>query len=310
MRYAMMIATVFAGLLSVAAPASAETLEEVEKKIAELTAKHKSAEARMKTKTDLSNEQMSEKSESDSTVIYLKKGEKWLMRNDTKSKGVRKIADGPEEKVESRILNVYDGEYSYTLIESPEFKQATKQKMVQSQSPFGKEVWEEMRKHFESKLLPDETIDGKSVWVIESRVKPEADATPEQKAVYKNMRTVTHYRKSDGAVVKTVTYEKDKPTVTMTLQDIKYDIEPKPDTFKFVAPEGVTVMDMDQLAAGQGAPAAGGEPTAGGTDTSKASAEDKPKEEPKAQQQPKEEEKPKEEPKKERGVKGLLKKLR
>jgi outer membrane lipoprotein-sorting protein len=300
---------VLAGLIVPAGTVQAETLEEVEKKITELTTKHKSVELKMKTKMDVAMEQMSEKSEADSTVIYAKKGEKWLSRNETKSTGTRKVGEQPEEKLDSKMLVIYDGQHTYTLMESPQFTQASKQK-TESQDPFGNKMWEGLHKHMNIKLLPDQTVDGKSTWVIEMRPKADEDAPPEAMEAMNNTRSVVHYRKSDGVAVKSVTYDKDKPTVTMTVTDIKYDVEPKPDTFTFKAPEGVTVMDMDALAAGQNAQSAGGDSKTASDTSEPAKATDEPKEEDKPQEEAKAEEKPKEEPKKEKGVKGLLRKLR
>ena len=135
----------------------------------------------------------------------------------------------------------------YSLNESAQGKQAMKMKQP-SNDMFGQKMWEEMHKHFDIKLLPDETIDGKSTWVIESRPKPEKDAPPESEAAMEGIRSVTNYRKSDGVAVKAVSYDKSgKATMTMTMTDVKYDVDPKPDTFKFTVPEGVTVTDMSNL---------------------------------------------------------------
>ena len=73
--------------------ARAESLEVVEKKISEQMAKHKSVEMKSKMKMDLSNEGMSEKSMTESAIVYAKKGDKWLSRVDAKTTGTRKLGE-------------------------------------------------------------------------------------------------------------------------------------------------------------------------------------------------------------------------
>ena len=242
-----------------------------------------------------------EKSTTESSVVYAKKGDKWLSRVEAKTTGTRKLGETPEEKIESKMLTILDGEFMYNLTESAQGKQAMKMKQPANDT-FGDKMWEEMHKHFDMKLLPDETIDGKSTWVIESRPKAEKDATPEMKAAMEGTRSVTNYRKSDGAVLKAATYDKSgKTTMLMTMTDVKYDVDPKADAFKFTAPEGVTVMDMSNLGQAQQT--------------------EQPKEDNTAAQaspEPKEDEKPKEQPASRRsspspekkGIGGLLNKLK
>jgi outer membrane lipoprotein-sorting protein len=269
--------------------------------------KYKSVEMKMKTRLELSNPGFQEKSESDSTVIYGKKGDKWLSRNETKMTGTRKMGDQPEEKVDSRVLAIFDGDYVYTLTESAQGKQAMKAKQG-SVNPFDRDMWKEQHKHFDIKLLADETVDGKSTWAIESRPKVDKDASPEEKAAMEGSRSVTNYRKSDGMAVKSVSYDKDgKPTMTMKLVDVKYDVDLKPEMFVFKAPEGVTVMDMEALQKQAGAGAGEGgdaEPSTGGDNTA-AEGSPRPTEEKSA---PREQSKPRSERKK--GIGGLLNKLK
>lgn len=289
-------------VLSLSTPLFGETLEEVEKKISDMQAKYKSIQIKSKHKQDLVTEDMTIKDEGETTAEYKRKGEKgYQARVESKSKGTRKLKDKEEEKTEMSTLMVHDGEYMYILTITPEQKSAMKQKpdAKSDLNPFdAAQLFKEQHKNFNIKLLPDETIEGKAVYAIETTPK-KGDENPILG------KSISYYDKKTGISVKTIAYNpQGKPYLTSITTEVKLDSDIPDSRFVFKAPEGVQVFDMTK---------------AQQQEASEDKAADKPaetKEQPKAEEEKKTEakEQPKEEPKKEekkdKGVKGLLNKLK
>jgi outer membrane lipoprotein-sorting protein len=291
----------------VVAAARAASLEEVKKQIVESLGKHKSMQMTSKITQDYRSDDFTLRSTGEVKVEYKRKGEKgFLSRIESKSSDVRKMKDQPEEKKTVSMLNICDGEYMYILTVDGDQKSAMKQKMDPkvNANPFeGTQAFDLLEKDHVLKLLPDETVDGKSCYVLEMTPK-EKDKNPQFG------RAVHHYEKKTGLALKTVMYAADgKPSLTSVTTDVKLDGDIPAERFVFKAPAGVEVVDMSKM---QQQPVA----------------EDKPKEEPKsepkaepkaeskektADAEKKKEEKPAEPEKKEKKpnpVGGLLKRLR
>ncbi len=282
-----------AALVMLPPAARGDTLREVEKKIADKIAKYKTIAYNMSTTSNIRTPDMSMKIEAKSTFEAARRGDKWVTRMDSKNKSLRKVGDGKEELEDSRILQVFDGQYSWTLTETPEMKSAMKMKPEPNTmpSPFdAKAMFEMLHKDFDLKLLEDEKIDGKPAYVIEAK--------PKNKEAQQTMsRSLSYYSKDTGIVLKGVTFDKQgKAITTSTFSDIKVDTNLPADRFVFKAPAGVEVIDMTQAPptettqSPQGAPRQQAEP--GQTSSGSAA---------KPQEQPKE---------KSRGAKGLLDKVK
>ena len=96
-------------------------------------------------------------------------------------------------------------------------------------------VW---RDTAELKVLPDSSSDGRAAWVIEATPKPDQAGQG---------KTVIHYDKESGQMIKMVAYTPDgKPMTTMTYSDIKINDKISPDRFVFKAPPGVEVQDLSK----------------------------------------------------------------
>lgn len=294
------------GLALSGSMARAETLEDVEKKIAELSNKHKSVQFKQKMTSDFAMEGMTSKMQSEGTTRAMKKGEKWLWRNETKVSTTVKAADQPEMQQDAKVLQVNDGEYIYTLNESADGKMANRMKAkTEMMGVLTSEQMKELRKTYDMKLLPDEDVDGKSAWVIETKLKKDAKGEMAAAAAAMDLTSLSYYRKADGILVKMVSKNKDGKTVqTLTTTDIKLDADMDPEQFKFKAPDGVVVQDMD-AAATQVAPA---EEKPAQKPAEEKKTETSSDESEKKAEEPKEA--PKEEKKKKSGVGGLLKKLK
>ncbi len=219
------------GLVSSAV--AGETFEEVSKKIAAATKKLKSFSAKTKMVTEMKQEGFSMVSTVEGTTEMLRKGDDFLMRIENESV-TETTMGGNTTRQESSMLMISDGSYTYTVSETSGTKTASKTKMEKSdEDPF--KVW---REHYELKVLPDSSLDGHAVWVVE--------ATPKQNQGAQG-RTVTYYHKESGQMIKMVAYTPDgEPLTTTTYSDIKINEKISPDRFVFKAPPGVEVKDMSK----------------------------------------------------------------
>lgn len=225
------------GLL-LAAPVHADTLEAVEKKLAEQSRKTTSLSMKMKTVSDVSGEGFKSKTTIDGTYEYMTDGKKTLTRIDVSTKTQMELG-GTRQNIDAKSLTISDGEVMWMLSEQSGQKMVSKMKADEKQMTNWRE---DMKEWYNLKLLPDETVDGKPCYVIEMTPKKAPAAAAEY-------RTVQYYQKDTGVVVKAVSYGADrKPVSTTTYSDIK--INPKLDKgrFTFTPPAGVPVMDMTQNA--------------------------------------------------------------
>lgn len=246
MKTHMVTVCLMAGVILCAAPiAWADTLEEVENKIAEAMKKHKSLITKSKYKQDMKLEGMEIKSESEVLSEQRNLGEEgFLSRVEAKARSVRKMQDQPEVKEESTMLMIRDRAHQYTYSETGEVKHAMKTRASKDDTnPFDvKAHFKIMRENWTMKLLPEESVDGKSCYVIEAT--PNAGG-PTQEVL---SRIVTWYDKRTGVSLKNVTYDKaGRETTTTVTTEVKIDSDIPDDRFVFKTPPGVTLIDMDAL---------------------------------------------------------------
>lgn len=300
MRKPSLISTVALALFGAASVCAAETLEEAQKKIAEALGKHKTMQVKTKFTQDFKSEAFRMKSSGESQTEYRKKSDKvYQSRVETRMKGVREMG-GKEEKDDSTILQIVDGEFSYVLTETAGQKTAMKQKLNPKTdvNPFdAAALFKLQEKDFAMKLLPDETIGGKAAYVIEATPKKAQEGQPFS-------RMVNWYDKKTGIALKSVSYDKaGKEVMTSVATDVKLDGDIPDARFVFKAPAGVEVIDMTKMT--EAAEEAENE----GAKKEESSAKSKDAEEPGAEAK---EEPKKEEPKKEekKGLGGLLDKIK
>ena len=208
-----------------------ETIDDVSKKIVEASKKIKSYSAKSRVVTKMSQQGFSMTSTMVGTSEMLRKGDEYLFRNEMKGTTENVIA-GNTTKQESSTLVISDGKYTYTLTESAGMKQAFKTKSEKTEiDPL--KMW---RENGTLKLLPDTSINGKKVWVIE--------VTPKQ-TIPGQGKTVMYFSQKHGQMVKSVVLsDKGEPMTTVEITEIQ--IDPKIDASRFVfkAPPGVTVTEM------------------------------------------------------------------
>ncbi|MFH1109769.1 MAG: outer membrane lipoprotein-sorting protein [Planctomycetota bacterium] len=231
-RRVSLIGTLGLGLAFSSAAVSAETVEEVSKKIAAASEKLNSFSAKTKMVIEMKQEGFSMVSTTDGTTEMLRKGSDFLVRTENKSVAETNVG-GNVTKQESSVLMIVDGSFVYSVSESAGAKSAQKMKLEKPDvDPF--KVW---RTTSDLKVLPDSSSDGRAAWVIEAIPKPDQAAG--------QGKTVIHYDKESGQMIKMITYTPDgKPMSTMTYSDIKINDKISPDRFVFKAPPGVEVQDL------------------------------------------------------------------
>lgn len=231
-RLALM-AVVFLGFSSLAA--ADDELETVEKKIIAAWQKHKSMTADAKLVGRMNMGGAAAVVQGQGTYEVVKKGEATLLRMECTNQTVTTIGD-QQHAIEQQIIMINDGKYIYSLIDAMGQKVAVKAKVDPQRSIEPKALFDALHKDFELKLLPEETIDGKKVYVIEGTLR-EKGALP----VSKMLCCFRH----DGVLVKQITHGVDgQPMQTTTFRNIRLDVELDPQRFVFRPPEGVQVMDM------------------------------------------------------------------
>jgi outer membrane lipoprotein-sorting protein len=225
----MNLATMFLAAAPLLAPPTTTQadvdLRKIEQKLLELVPKFTSLSAAMSLKVDYSGTLSWDRSDGRGSVEYLIKGDQILSRVDMTSESIATV--GTSEVKTRDVHTLYsDGKYVFDVGESNGNKIAFKmnadpmQVAVPTKALF--EVW---RTDYETKVLPDEKVDGKDCWVIEARPK-NTEKTPAA-------RMISYFRKDVPLLVKTVSYDKfDRPIQWSALTDIK--INPKLDPERFV----------------------------------------------------------------------------
>jgi len=221
------------GLAFSGAAVSAETVEEVSKKINAASEKLNSFSAKMKMVTEMKQEGFSMVSTAEGTTEMLRKGGELLVRSENKSVSDTNVG-GNVSKQESSMLFITDGSFAYTVTEAGGAKSAQKMKLVKPDN----DPLKDLRNMGELKVLPESSTDGRAAWVIEAT--PKSDDAGQGK-------TIVHYDKESGQMIKMVAYSPDgKPMTTMTFSDIKVNDKISPDRFVFKAPPGVEVQDLSK----------------------------------------------------------------
>ena len=170
-------------------------------------------------------------------IEMMKAGDKELSRIEMTSK-MDMGAGAAATSMESKSLTIDDGEFMWMLQERMGQKMVVKMNSGKQRRMGGKQMFQTMREMYELKLLPDEKIDGRSVYVLEGIPKQPMPQMP-----IKNV--LTYLDKEYGTMVKMVSNNADGQAVqTMTFTDIKLNPKLDPKRFVFEVPEGVPVMDQ------------------------------------------------------------------
>lgn len=232
-----MTAGLIVALLSMTA--AADTLEQMEKKIVAAADKVKSGTADIRMVMEMDNPMMTMKSTGKGTMEFMRQGAKHLSRIELKTTMVSKQGD-QEQKMERAMLVVTDGDFVYSLTEQFGQKMAMKTRVdPQSQSLASQQMFTQLHEDYTLKALPDEKVGDEAVYVIE--------ATPKQSNAQTG-KSIYYYGQASGLMLKMVTMSpQGKPMHTMTVSNVKLNVDLKPERFVFKAPPGVTVQDMTSM---------------------------------------------------------------
>ena len=208
----------------------------VEKNIIEAWNKHKSMTAKMSlsgrmTIADSTVDQMGE-----GTYEFLRQDGKLLSRLELTSTTVQ--TTGTEEtKVEEHLLAVSDGDLSQTLIELGNGEaRVVKSKVLPSQSGDPKMLLDYLRHEGAVGSLPDDTVEGRKVYVIEVVLRESIPHAPVKERFAFDQET--------GFLLRIVGLGQNAlPMTTMSYSDIKIDVPIGPERFQFTAPENAEVFD-------------------------------------------------------------------
>ena len=250
-------------LVALALPAmAAETLESVEKKIGERIGSYKSLSFKSSSKSEMKDGDVTMTIQADSSVAYARRGNAWVSRVESKNNMSRHAKEGKPEKQESEILTITGGDQAFMLTSGGGQKMAMKSRMdpKTTPSPFDAQAMFKMQhEDFNAKLVGQEKLDGKPVWVIELTPKngdsgkkgdsgdKRTDDDSVEEAEPTLGRAVTYYDQATGVAVKSLSYDsKGKLVTTLTVTDIKVNADFPPDHFTFRPPPGVQVIDYSQ----------------------------------------------------------------
>lgn len=218
------------------AAALADDLETVEKKLVEAFRKHKSVTAKVTMTSRMEMPGMLMEMDGQGTLEMARRDDKSLVRMELKTTMNNKVGE-EVTKMEQQTLTVVDGEAAYVLTDMMGQKTAMKSKIDPQMGGDPQALFANLRKDHTLKLLPEETLEGRKMYVIEG--------TPKEKPEVGPAKQVYYFDQDSGFMAKFVMFNADgKPMTTMAYTDLKFDVSIDPDHFKFKAPPGVQVMEQ------------------------------------------------------------------
>ncbi|MCK4340704.1 MAG: outer membrane lipoprotein-sorting protein [Phycisphaerae bacterium] len=221
-----------------AGAAAADELESVEKKIVAAWEKHTSLTAKLTVVTKIAGKISVVEGKSEGTLEVARTGAQTLIRQEIAMKRVWKVT-GKTHKRERKSTVIFDDRHTYELAESEGKKTATKD-VADRQPPVTPPfMLALLHKDYILKLLPEETLAGRKVYVIEAKPKdPKKVSIPQ---------VVQYIDQERGVVLKSVTYGKNgEPEQTTTFTDFKFGVKIDPERFVFKPPDGVEVIDLTE----------------------------------------------------------------
>lgn len=221
----------------------AETVEEVHTKLNDAYAKLRSYSAKTETTQDFAIDRAKFDGRHAGNIKWMRKGAKIMSRAEQRGQMTQKFED-QVHTAKSSTLTICDGDFYYTIAESSGTgnesgtKSATKQKVDPAALTDAMSIITTQKIDYLLQVLADETVDGADCFVIEG--------TPKEAGKLPFASTVLWFRKADAIMVKMIEKDKDEKEVySFVLSNINVNEDIPTDQFKFTAPEGVEVMDMN-----------------------------------------------------------------
>lgn len=217
-------------ILASVATASAETLEDVEKKLTEKFQKHTSLSADMKMTMQMAPGMSAE---SAGTMEFMLHDGKERFRSE-----IKMTMSHSGQTMESHMVSTFDGENAYTINEMMGQKQVIRTKPSQvAGRAGGSAFWADLKRENTLTLLPDENVDGAPTYVVQG--------TPKQPLPQGPSSTKYYFDKSRGMMIKMVGLNTAGETLmSVTITNIKLNPKLDPSRFEFKPEPGTNVIDM------------------------------------------------------------------
>ena len=245
-RYRFMTATLLACAITILAHAE-QTIASVEAEVEAKWAQISGFTAKTTTDAAVPAGPMTMKSRATGTLECLKQGDKTLFRLDMVNKidmGVP-LPGALASATEQKVLSVFDGESLYNEMEMLGQRHVFKMTgdTAEKGAPAaGKSMFEAFRAKGELKLLPDATVDGAPVYVIE--IVPNDELKQNAPTPVGSLKV--YISKELGLQIKMeVLDDKGSATSTTVYSDIDTKANLAPERFVYKVPAGVTVQEMD-----------------------------------------------------------------
>jgi outer membrane lipoprotein-sorting protein len=214
-------------------------LEEVKKRIVDLSDKHKSVAGEFVMDREIYTGSYRSVSTTLGKFECVRKDGKYSFRQESHTSQTQDLEGQTMLETEQSMTMIGDGKILYTLTEIQGEKAAYKNEQRASHViADSKAALEKLRGGFDLKVLPDEKLDSEAVYVIEAVPSRGEPGEPRRK-------TIRYFSKKTGLLVKRVAFDKrERITSTLTVKKIKINPTIKPERFKFEVPKGVPVEDQ------------------------------------------------------------------
>jgi outer membrane lipoprotein-sorting protein len=228
------------------AAAAADDVEALEKKVRAAWEKHRSLTAKVTLVQPLSAAAGAPVQKGEGTFEVMKKDGKVFSRLEMDI-AFDQPGAGQTRTVNQHLLMVVDGEHQYSLINLMGQNQAWKANIDPKTAGDPTGLLADLPKNFKLKVLPEETLDGQKVYVLEAT---------------KAGRNLFYFLQESGALAKLVSYGREPTTqsqpaagatpegkalMTYTYSDFKYDVPIARERFVFEPPPGVPIADRTNL---------------------------------------------------------------
>lgn len=236
LRAACMVAAVCA----LGAAQAEQTLESVETEVEALWQKVDAFTMNVTTDTNVPVGPLTLTSRATGTMECAKKDGAVLFRLEMVNKTQVPVVGAVDQK----MLNVFDGTAMFSEMEMPGMHKVFRmpKDAAQKKGPSsGRAMFEGFREQGEVKLLPDATVDGAPVWVVQ--------VTPNEAFKRRAPTPVALFKfyisKDSGIQIKTEIFDTSgKPTSTTVCSNVNTGAKPAPERFVYTAPPGVTVEEL------------------------------------------------------------------
>ncbi|MBI5864363.1 MAG: hypothetical protein HZB38_07635 [Planctomycetes bacterium] len=219
-------------LMSLVSVASAESVDDVVKKLDDAHKKLTSCSMKIKMEQNMDMGEIKSKTEMQGTFEFIRKDGKELSRMEMEMRSSTQ-GGGMDQKIGVKSFAITDGEFAWNFTEFTDGpmkgqKSAAKDKNTQTMVSSAAAL----KEMSDLKLMPDAKVEGQDCYVIEGAMKQ-----------MPTMKQVSYFRKNDGLAAKVVSFMGEKETGTTTMSDIKTNETIAADRFVWKTPEGVELQD-------------------------------------------------------------------